>query len=85
MRNTHKLADKLVTFERCEPDFDITDGQLLRALQTGRAVEPGTRVRIAHYEDARTWFEVVRIVEIEQTNVRPIVPCDLAADLPPAA
>lgn len=46
------------------PEFDITDGELVKRLQAGDEVAAGTRVRIAHHEDGRNWFEVVRVVEV---------------------
>ena len=64
-RSTERLGSVHVTFEGVlGPDFDMTDGQLITALQRGTPVDPGTRVRIAHYDDARNWFEVVAVIEV---------------------
>ena len=61
-----KRVDKhRVIFEGSgRPEFDITDGELVKRLQAGVVVAAGTRVRIAHYEEGRNWFEVVRVVEV---------------------
>lgn len=44
-------------------DFDVTDGELVRAIQRGEIPAVGTRVRVAHYDDTRSWYEVVEVVD----------------------
>lgn len=71
-RREERLLDRVITFEGgAGPGFDLTDGALIRLLQEGGEIAIGTRVRIAHYDDARSWFEVVTIVAVESRRPRP--------------
>ena len=68
-RETQRLGDLWVTFEGgAGPDFDVTDGQLLAKIQRREHVAIGTRVRIAHYDDAGTWHEVWAILEVDSNG-----------------
>lgn len=61
-----RIGNAYVTFEgTTSPEFDITDGQLLRRLQAREHIAPGTRVRVSHYDDRGTWFEVAKVVAVE--------------------
>ncbi len=65
-QTTERIGGVNVTFIAASGhEFDITDGQLLTALQRRDRVAPGTRVRLAHYDEKRTWFEVLEVRKIE--------------------
>lgn len=64
-RTEQRVVDHRVVFEGCgHPQFDITSGELVRRLQEGGDIQPGTLVRLAHFDDGRSWFEVVRVLEV---------------------
>lgn len=68
-RTTERVGGVYVTFEgTADESFEITDKQLLAAIQARQLVEPGTRVRVAHYDDRRRWFEILRVIGIRSTR-----------------
>lgn len=65
----HRLLDVWVTFEMAAGDqYDLTDGDLIRAVQQGMSVEPGARVRVNHHDDNRRWFEVWRVLAVHHSR-----------------
>lgn len=64
-----QIGGVFVTFVRATgAEFDVTAGQLVTAIQADEQVEPGTRVRIAHQEDAGAWFEVLTVLEVREKS-----------------
>lgn len=66
-RQQHRLAGVWITFEGgAGPEHDMTDGQFLRALQRGERIGEGTRVRVAQHDDRGSWYEIWRVLRLEQ-------------------
>jgi hypothetical protein len=73
-RQTHRLGDCWITFEGAGgPSYDLTDGQLLARIQSRQPIAIGTRVRVGHYDDAGTWYEIWKILEVDNNGSGTIV------------
>lgn len=63
---TERIGGVNVTFAGARGhEFDMTDGQFLTAIQRRDLVAAGTRVRVTHYDDHRTWFEILEVRKVE--------------------